>query len=220
MSGLKTVGIPPELHDYLVEHGSPPDEAQRALIEETAALGGISIMQVAPEQGAFLTMLVQVTGAKQLVEVGTFTGYSALCMARGLPEKGHLLCCDVSDEWTAIARRHWEAAGVADKIELKIGPALETLRALPPEPHLDLAFIDADKESYVDYYEELLARLVPGGLILLDNVFWMGNVINEDADDANTQAIRRCNQHIRDDARVDAVMLPISDGLTLARKKP
>lgn len=219
MTTPKTVGIPPELHAYLVEHGSPPDDTQRALIEETAALGGVSIMQVAPEQGAFLEMLVRMTGAKRLVEVGTFTGYSALCMARGLPQGGSLLCCDVSEEWTEIARRHWKAAGVADRIELRIAPALETLRSLPAEPHLDLAFIDADKPSYVDYYEELMARLVPGGLILVDNVFWMGAVVNPEATDPNTEAIRRCNRHIRDDPRVDAVMLPIGDGLTLARKK-
>ena len=134
MTTPKTVGLSPELHAYLVEHGSPPDETQRALIEETAALGGVSIMQVAPEQGAFLEMLVRVTGAKRLVEVGTFTGYSALCLARGLPEGGSLLCCDVSEEWTEIAQRHWQAAGVADRIELRIAPALETLKVMNAWP--------------------------------------------------------------------------------------
>lgn len=216
---IKSIGLTPELHEYVVAHGTKPDAEQQALIEETAALGGVSIMQVAPEQGAFLTMLVQITGAKRLVEVGTFTGYSALCLARGLPADGSLLCCDVSEEWTAIAQRHWEKAGIADRIELRIAPALETLRALPSEAHLDLSFIDADKGGYVDYYEELLSRTVAGGLILADNVIWMGNVVNPDANDDNTVAIRRFNDHVARDERVDAVMLPISDGLTLARKR-
>ena len=216
---LKSLGVSPELHAYLVEHGSPPDAVQRSLIEETAALGGISLMQVAPEQGALLELLVRLTGARRVVEVGTFTGYSALCLARGLPEDGQLLCCDVSEEWTQIARRHWQAAGVADRIELRIAPALETLRSLSGEPHLDLAFIDADKGSYIDYYEELLARLVPGGLILVDNVLWSGNVVNPEADDDLTQAIRKFNDHVASDDRVQAVVLPISDGLTFARKK-
>jgi predicted O-methyltransferase YrrM len=219
MTAIKSLGLSPELHAYLVAHGPPPDPVLDSLARETQALGPISIMQVAPEQGALLTMLVRLTGARRVVEIGTFTGYSALCLARGLPADGTLLCCDTSEEWTAIARRHWEKAGVADKIELRIAPAIETLRALPREPHLDLAFIDADKVSYVDYYEEVLARLRPGGLILVDNVLWGGNVVNPEANDANTAAIRRFNDHVVADRRVDSVMLPISDGLTFARKK-
>lgn len=219
MTSIKSLGLSPELHAYLVAHGSPPDPVLDSLARETQALGPISIMQVAPEQGALLTMLVRLCGAHRAVEIGTFTGYSALCLARGLPDDGRLLCCDTSEEWTAIARRHWEKAGVADKIELQIAPAIETLRALPTAPHLDLAFIDADKVSYIDYYEEILTRLRPGGLVLVDNVLWGGNVVSPDANDANTAAIRRFNDHVAADRRVDSVMLPISDGLTFARKK-
>jgi predicted O-methyltransferase YrrM len=219
MAEIKSLGLSPELHTYLVAHGPPPDPVLDSLARETQALGPIAIMQVAPEQGALLTMLVHLTGARRAVEIGTFTGYSALCLARGLPDDGKLLCCDTSAEWTAIGQRHWEKAGVAHKIELVIAPAIETLRALPKAPHLDLAFIDADKVSYVDYYEEILARLVPGGLVLVDNVLWGGSVVNPEAKDANTEAIRRFNDHVAADKRVESVMLPISDGLTFARKK-
>ena len=215
----KSFALSPEVHRYLLDHGTPPDAVQQELIEETRKLGGISIMQVAPEQGAFLTLFTRAIGARRAVEVGTFTGYSALCIARGLPDDGHLLCCDVSEEWTAIARRHWEKAGVASRIELKIGPGLETLRALPREENLDLAFIDADKPSYPDYYEELLARLRPGGVILVDNVLWMGRVADPSADDDQTNAIRAFNRKVAADERVDRVMLPIADGLTFARKR-
>jgi len=208
-----------DLASYLVGHGSPPDALQLALIDETAALGPIAGMQVAPEQGAFLTLLTRLIGARSAVEVGTFTGYSALCIARGLPTEGHLLCCDVSEEWTAIARRAWDAAGVADRIELKIAPAAETLRALPHDQTIDLGFIDADKPGYPVYYEELLARLRPNGVLLVDNVLWGGRVIQADADDDNTQAIKAFNDMVAADDRVEAVMLPISDGLTLCRKK-
>ena len=219
MSEIKSLGLSPELHAYLVKHGPPPDPVLESLAGETRALGGIAIMQVAPEQGAFLTLIAKLMGAKRAVEIGTFTGYSALCLARGLPADGKLLCCDVSEEWTAIAKRHWEKAGVADRIELRIAPAIETLRALPRDAQLDLAFIDADKTSYIDYYEEILTRLRPGGLILADNVLWSGNVVNPKADDPNTAAIRRFNDHVAADRRVESVMLPISDGLTFARKR-
>jgi caffeoyl-CoA O-methyltransferase len=219
MSEIKSLGLSAELHRYLVAHGSPPDPVLDSLANETRALGPIAIMQVAPEQGALLTMLVRLTRAKRVVEIGTFTGYSALCLARGLPDDGKLLCCDVSEEWAAVGRRHWEKAGVAHKIELKIAPAIETLRALPNTPSLDLAFIDADKVSYVDYYEEILERLRPGGLILVDNVLWNGAVINPQATDPNTEAIRRFNDHVAADRRVECVMASISDGLTFARKK-
>jgi caffeoyl-CoA O-methyltransferase len=219
MAELKSLGLSPDLHAYLVAHGTPPDPVLDSLARETQALGPISIMQVAPEQGALLTMLVRLTGARRVVEIGTFTGYSALCLARGLPGDGRLLCCDVSEEWAAVGRRHWEKAGVADKIELVITPAIETLRAQPKTPHIDLAFIDADKVSYIDYYEEILARMRPGGLILVDNVLWSGNVINPQSTDANTEAIRRFNDHVAADRRVDCVMTPISDGLTFARKR-
>ena len=208
-----------DLASYLVGHGSPPDALQLALIDETAELGPVAGMQVAPEQGAFLTVLTRLIGARAAVEVGTFTGYSALCIARGLPADGHLLCCDVSEEWTAIGRRAWEAAGVADRIELKLAPAAETLRALPREATIDLGFIDADKPGYPVYYEELLARLRPNGVLLVDNVLWGGRVTQDDADDDNTKAIKAFNDMVAADERVEAVMLPISDGLTLCRKK-
>jgi caffeoyl-CoA O-methyltransferase len=208
-----------DLASYLVGHGSPPDALQLALIDETAALGPVAGMQVAPEQGAFLTLLTRLIGARSAVEVGTFTGYSALCIAHGLPADGHLLCCDVSEEWTAIARRAWDAAGVADRIELKIAPGADTLRALPRAETIDLGFIDADKPGYPVYYEELLARLRPNGVLLVDNVLWGGRVTQADADDDNTKAIKAFNDLVAADDRVEAVMLPISDGLTLCRKK-
>jgi caffeoyl-CoA O-methyltransferase len=207
------------VHQYMVAHGTPPDALQRELIEETKRLGGISLMQIAPEQGAFLTLLTRLLGARNAVEVGTFTGYSSLCIARGLPAGGHLLCCDVSEEWTAIARRYWEKDGVADRIELRIGPGADTLRALPRKQTLDLAFIDADKPGYPVYYEEILARLRPGGVILVDNVLWMGRVADPAADDPQTQAIRAFNDKVAADERVDRVMLPIADGLTIVRKR-
>ena len=215
----KAFNLIPEIHAYLVAHGTPPDPLQRELIEETKRLGGISLMQIAPEQGAFLTLLTRLLGARRAVEVGTFTGYSSLCIARGLKADGHLLCCDVSAEWTAIARRYWEKAGVADRIDLVIGPGADTLRALPREESLDLAFIDADKPGYPVYYEEILARLRPGGVILVDNVLWMGRVVDPAADDPQTEAIRRFNDLVAADERVDRVMLPIADGLTIARKR-
>jgi caffeoyl-CoA O-methyltransferase len=219
MANPKSFQLSPEVHEYLVAHGTPPDEVQRALIAETAELGGISMMQVAPEQGALLTILAKLVGARSAVEVGTFTGYSSLCIARGLADGGHLLCCDVSEEWTAIARRHWERAGVAGRIELRIAPALETLQALPSDETIDLAFIDADKPGYISYYEALVPRMRPGGLVLVDNVLWGGSVVDPSVTDENTEAIRACNDHIAADSRVDVVMLPVSDGLTLARKK-
>ena len=215
----KSFQLSPEIHAYLIEHGTRPDAIQRELIEETQRLGGISMMQIAPEQGTFMTMLARTIGAKRAVEVGTFTGYSSLCIARGLPDDGKLLCCDVSEEWTSVGRRFWEKAGVAHKIELKIGPAVETLRALPETEVFDLGFIDADKPGYPAYYEEILKRLRPNGLILVDNVLWMGNVVKADATDPHTLAIRAFNDLVAADARVDCVMLAVSDGLTILRKR-
>ncbi len=203
----------------MVEHGTPPDDVQQRLIAETAALGPVSMMQIAPEQGAFLTLLTRAIGARRALEVGTFTGYSSLCIARGLPEDGSLLCCDVSEEWTSIGRRYWEEAGVAKRIELRIGPAADTLRALPAEEDLDLTFIDADKPGYPTYYAEALARTRSGGLILVDNVLWTGRVADPEADDEQTRAIRDFNAQVAADERVDRVMLPIADGLTLLRKR-
>jgi caffeoyl-CoA O-methyltransferase len=214
----KDFHLTPPVHEYLVAHGTPPDSIQQELIEATQKLGGISIMQVAPEQGAFMTLLARAIGARRAIEVGTFTGLSALCIARGLPDDGQLICCDVSDEWASVGKPFWEKAGVAGKIDLRIAPALETLRALPEEPTTDLAFIDADKPGYIDYYESLLPRMRAGGLILVDNVLWMGRVADPDVDDEQTRAIRRFNDHVAADSRVDCVMLAISDGLTFLRK--
>lgn len=217
-AGPKSAWLSPELHAYLVAHGTPPDAVQRELMEETAALGGIAIMQIAPEQGAFMQLLVTALGAQRVIEVGTFTGYSALCIARGLPDDGTLLCCDVSEDWTAIGRRHWEKAGVAHKIDLRIGPGIETLRALPEEEAYDLAFIDADKPSYPLYYEEILKRLRPNGLILVDNVLWAGNVVKPEAGDENTKHIRAFNEKVAADDRVETAIVPLGDGITFLRK--
>ena len=215
----KSFFLSADVHDYLVAHGTPPDEVQRALIDETAALGEVSGMQVAPEQGAFLTLLTAALGVTSAVEVGTFTGFSALCIARGLGPNGRLVCCDVSEEWTSVGARHWAAAGVSDRIELRIGPALDTLRAMPNDASIDLAFIDADKPNYAAYFDELLPRVRPNGVILVDNVLWSGRVVDESADDDNTRAIRAFNDKVAADDRVESVMIPLSDGLTLLRKK-
>jgi caffeoyl-CoA O-methyltransferase len=216
---VKSVVLTPELADYVVAHGSPPDQAQRDLIARTAALGPVSGMQISPEQGAFMTMLARLVRARRIVEVGTFTGYSAIALARGLEPGGSLLCCDVSEEWTAIAREAWVAAGVADRIELRIAPALETLRSLPAEEEIDLAFIDADKPSYQAYLDELAPRLRANGLLLVDNVLWHGAVIDPEAHDDNVEAIRAFNERAAADDRFDTVILPIADGLTLLRKR-
>jgi caffeoyl-CoA O-methyltransferase len=215
----KSIVVTQAVQDYAVAHSSsPPDDVQRSLIEATTALGGISMMQISPDQGAFLTLLTKLVDARFAVEVGTFTGYSSICIARGLAEGGRLLCCDVSEEWTSMAREHWERAGVADRIELVIAPAAETLSALPPEPQIDLAFIDADKPGYRTYYDEIVERLRPGGLVLLDNVLWSGNVVDGSDQSENTVAIRAVNDHVAADDRVEAVMLPIADGVTIARR--
>ncbi|QUH03140.1 class I SAM-dependent methyltransferase [Saccharopolyspora erythraea] len=209
----------PELQTYLVAHGTPPDAVLTDLAAETARLtGDRAQMQVPPEQGALLTLLASLVGAEFAVEVGTFTGYSTLCLARGLPAGGRLLTCDVSEEWTSIARRYWERAEVAERIDLRLAPALETLRALPPEPAVDLAFIDADKPGYVDYWEELVPRMRGGGLLIADNVLYHGGVVRPDAE-GNAAAIRRFNEHVLADDRVEQVMLGIADGITLARRR-
>lgn len=215
----KYTTLTPNLYQYLVDHRSERDPVLAELARATEALGPISLMQIAPEQGAFMTLLAQLIGARSAVEVGTFTGYSALCVARGLAEGGRLLCCDLNEEWTAIARRHWEKAGVAHKIDLHLGPALDTLRSLPADTRFDMGFIDADKPNYRHYYEEILARLRPNGVILFDNVLWMGQVLDTTTTDESTAALRALNDFIATDRRVEAVMLPISDGLTVVRKR-
>jgi caffeoyl-CoA O-methyltransferase len=215
----KFTRMTPELYEYLIDHRSERDSVQQSLIAETGQLGDVSRMQIAPEQGAFMTLLARAIGARRMIEVGTFTGYSSLCLARALPADGRLLCCDLNDEWTSIARRHWQAAGVADKVELRLGPALETLRALPRDPVVDLSFVDADKEGYRAYYEELMTRTRPNGLILFDNVLWSGRVLDRDGANADARALAALNDFLVTDARVEAVMLPIADGLTICRKR-
>ncbi len=215
----KFITLTPELYDYAVAHGHNGDPLLRELAEETARLGPVSMMQISAEQGTFMGILARAIGARSAVEVGTFTGYSALCVARALPPDGRLLCCDVSEEWTKIARRYWERAGVAGKITLKLGPAADTLRALPASETFDIAFIDADKPNYRIYYEEILKRLRPRGLILLDNVLWSGAVVNQSDQSENTLAIREINDFIARDSRVEAVLLPLADGIMIAQKK-
>jgi caffeoyl-CoA O-methyltransferase len=214
----KFTALTPELYDYLVAHNRRPDDVLRDLAAETERLGPISRMQIAVEQGALLTFLGQLLRARRAVEVGTFTGYSAISIARGLASDGRLLCCDVSEEWTAVARRYFARAGVADRITLRIAPAIETIRALPATPEIDLVFIDADKTGYRAYYEELLPRLRPGGVVAFDNVLWSGSVADPSQTSNDTVALRALNDFLVTDERVDHVMLPVADGLTLVRK--
>jgi caffeoyl-CoA O-methyltransferase len=216
---MKYVPMTEPLYEYLVAHGQNQDPVLAALAAETAALGPIAMMQIAPEQGTLMSLLVRAIGATSAVEVGTFTGYSALCVARGLGAGGRLLCCDVSEEWTAIARRYWQQAGVADRIELCVAPAIETLAALPADRTFDFAFVDADKVSYRDYYDALLPRLRPNGLMVFDNVLWMGQVLDTQTPSEDTRALQALNDHLAADARVQAVMISVSDGLTIVRKK-
>ena len=208
-----------DLHKYLLDHGHNGDPLLAELAAETAKLGRIAGMQIAAEQGALMAILVKVSGARNAIEIGTFTGYSAICIARALPPEGHLLCCDVSGEWTAIARHYWDRAGLTSKITLKLAPGIETLAALPSDTVLDFTFIDADKVNYRNYYEECLKRTRPNGLILIDNVLWGGSVLDAKNQTDDTKAIRALNDLIAHDQRVDAVMIPVSDGLTIARKK-
>jgi caffeoyl-CoA O-methyltransferase len=220
MTDLRALTVTPALQAYAVAHGSWIDDQTLVdLRAETASLGPVAGMQIGPDQGQLLTFLARLVGARRIVEVGTFTGYSALCLARGLAPDGTLLCCDVSEEWTAIARRAWERAGVTDRIELRLGPARDTLRALPATEHIDLAFLDADKGGYVDYWTELVPRVRAGGLILADNVLSGGRVVEESAADGTAGALRAFNDAVAADDRVDVVVLPAFDGLTLARKR-
>jgi caffeoyl-CoA O-methyltransferase len=215
----KFIALNPDLYDYVVAHGKNSDPLLKELAEETAKFGRISGMQISPEQGNFMQVLAAAIGARSAVEVGTFTGYSSICVARALPSDGRLLCCDVSQEWTAIARRYWKRAGVASKITLKLAPALDTLRTLPADHSFDFAFIDADKASYRHYYDEILRRTRTSGLILFDNVLWNGAVIDPADQSEDTRAIRELNDFLVTDPRVDTVLLPIADGLTICRKR-
>jgi caffeoyl-CoA O-methyltransferase len=214
----KFTALDDSLHAYILGH-SPEDEVLARVREETAAMGDIAVMQIAPDQGAFLTLLARAIGARHAIEVGTFTGYSAICIARGLGPAGRLLCCELDEEYAEIASRNLEAAGVAEKTEIRIGPALDTLRDLPGDELFDIGFIDADKESYPEYYDEVLARLRPGGLVMLDNVLLRGRVLDPEPDDERAEIVSRLNERIAADARVEAVMLGVADGITLALKK-
>lgn len=215
----KSLGLGSDLHSYLVAHGTPPDPVLSRLITDSEAMGEIARMQISPEQGALLTMLAKILGAHLIVEVGTFTGYSSVCLARGLAEGGRLICCDVSTEYTARAVQAWEEAALDDRVDLRIAPAADTLRAMPSDPPIDFAFIDADKGGYAVYFEEIITRMRPGGVVAVDNVLWSGRVVDPSDTSADTAAIRAFNDMVAADGRVDAVMLPIADGLTLLRKR-
>ncbi|HEY4410125.1 MAG TPA: class I SAM-dependent methyltransferase [Acidimicrobiia bacterium] len=212
--------IEPPIADYALEHSSGPDAVQLELQHVTAERTGRAAgMQIGDDQAVLLEILARATNARRAVEIGTFTGYSSLALARGLGPDGRLLCCDVSEEWTAIAREAWAKAGVADRVELRIGPALDTLASLPDDEVFDLAFVDADKANYTNYYEALLPRLRPGGLLLVDNTLWGGAVLDDKDRTDDTVAIRALNDHIAADPRVRVVLLPIGDGLTIAQRR-
>jgi caffeoyl-CoA O-methyltransferase len=216
---FKTVPLTEELHAYVVANGSEPDEVARDLLAETrTVLPDLAQLSIAPEQAAFLTLLTRVMEVRRAVEVGTFTGFSSLAIARGLADGGRLICFDISDEYTKVARRYWSRAGVEDRIELRLGPAAERLAELPVDAGLDLAFIDADKESYPAYWSALVPRMRSGGVLLADNVLSHGRVLDP-GDSATARHIVAFNEMVRTDSRVDAMLLPIGDGLTFAVRR-
>jgi caffeoyl-CoA O-methyltransferase len=205
--------------EYASAHSSGPDEVQIALQDVTRERTGRAAgMQIGDDQAVLMEIIARAMGARRALEVGTFTGYSALAVARGMGPEGRLLCCDVSEEWTAIAQEYWERAGVADRIELRLGPALDTLRSLPVEEEFDLAFVDADKTGYAAYYEEIVPRLRRGGLLLADNTLQGGRVLDGGADDESTVAIRSFNDRVADDRRMRVVLIPIGDGVSFIQK--
>ena len=213
--------IDADLYDYILSVSVRDDPLLQRLQDETAQQE-MAVMQIAPDQGQFLALLIQLLGVRNAIEVGVFTGYSSLCVARALPDDGRLLCCDVSREWTDIARRYWDAAGVTDRIELVLAPAIETLRSrieADQAGQYDFAFIDADKESYDDYFECCLELLRPGGLIVFDNVLWSGRVMHAADEDAETRALDALNRKLQQDQRVDISLVPMADGLYLVRKR-
>ena len=217
----RTLSMTDALYDYLLAVSSREPEILRRLREETARLPNAG-MQIGPEQGQFMALLVQLLGARRTLEVGVFTGYSSLAVALALPPSGRIVACDVSEEWTAIARRYWAEAGVAGKIELRLGPAVETLDALLADGQadgFDFAFIDADKENYDNYYERALRLVRPGGLIAIDNVLWSGHVADPEAQGESLAAIRALNAKLHGDERVTLSLVPIGDGLTLALRR-
>jgi caffeoyl-CoA O-methyltransferase len=215
---IEPTRIDRELAEYIRQHASGRDETLRLVEDETEAMGEIRVMQTAPEQAAFLEMLVRLGAGRRAIEVGTFTGYGAIRIARGLADGGTLLCCELDPERAEIARRNLDRAGVGKKVSIEVGPAIETIRALPDEPTFDFAYVDADKTGYPDYYEALLTRMNPGGLIAFDNVFMAGRILDADPDEG-TAAMQGLNDLLVDDERIDSVMLGMADGLTLARVK-
>jgi len=217
----RTTPLSDELYQYLLDVSLRDRDVLRRLREETAGMENAT-MQIGPDQGQLMALLVELIGARNALEVGTFTGYSALCVALALPEDGRLVACDISEEWTSVGRRYWEEAGVAHKIDLRLGPAADTLEALLAEERagsFDFAFIDADKSGYETYYELVLRLLRPGGLAAIDNTLWEGKVADPSATDRDTEAIRAFNLRLKDDERVSLSLVPIGDGLTLARKR-
>jgi predicted O-methyltransferase YrrM len=217
----RTLNLDETLYRYLLDHSLRETELMRRL-RETTARQEYARMQISPEQGQFMALLVELLGAERIVEIGTYTGYSALCMAQAMPEHGELVCCDISEQWTDIARRFWREAGIEGRIRLHIAPAIVTLDTLIEQGRaasFDMAFIDADKTNYVAYYERCLTLLRSGGLILFDNTLWGGAVADPEDQDADTVAIRELNDALRDDSRVSISLLPLGDGLTLARKR-
>jgi len=219
MADHRSFFLEESLHDYVLDNTTAGDAVDASLSAATRELGGVARMRVARDQGAFLSMLVSAVRPRLAVEVGTFTGTSSLAIARALPDGGRLLCCDVSEEWTAIARRHWEAAGVSDRIDLVIAPAIQTLRALADDTQVDFAFIDADKTGYLAYYEELVPRLSDHGLLVVDNVLWSGRVMDTSILDDDTVALREFNARVVADDRVEVVMLSIGDGVSVVRRR-
>jgi caffeoyl-CoA O-methyltransferase len=211
--------LPPEIAAYIAERTVPPDDVLARLQARTRELGRAAGMQIGADQGSLLTLLARLVGARRAVEVGTFTGYSSICIARGLAPGGSLLCCDVSETYTALAREAWAEAGLTDVIELRIAPAIETLRALPADDPIDLVFIDADKGGYAAYFDELVPRVRANGVLLADNTLWSGRVVDAGATDADTLAIKAFNDKVAADERVESYLLPIGDGLTLIRKR-
>jgi caffeoyl-CoA O-methyltransferase len=216
----RSLELDDRLYDYLLQFGTRESDLLKDLRSETAKLPAAG-MQIGPEQGAFMSLLVELVGAKRALEIGTFTGYSSLCIAAALPTDGKLICCDVSEEYTSIARDYWRRAGLESKIELRLGPALATLDALiaADVETFDFAFIDADKGNYSNYYDRALNLVRPGGLIAIDNVLWGGDVADPKKNDDDTAAIRALNEKVRNDERVTLALAPIGDGLTLARKR-
>lgn len=217
----ETIGISARLQQYIRSVSVPADKIWEPLFQDTLQVAGFNI-QIAPEQGQFLAVLVKLLNVTRAIEIGTFTGYSALCLARAMPDDAHLITCDIDEQWANVGKPYWRKAGVYEKIELKLGPASETLDSLLENHHanaFDLAFIDADKQNYVAYYEQCLKLVRQGGVIAIDNTLWSGRVAKADTDDPDTMAIRDLNQHIHNDDRVDACLLTIGDGLTLAYKR-